>query len=365
MDTWIVTGGAGFIGSNFVRLALAADRRTESSSSTCSPTRATSRASPTSRTTRASSSSRPTSPTRDAVEADLREQHRRMPWSTSRPRPTSIAPSTAPAAFVRTNLTWEPSTLLDAARRRSTWAETRGRRLDRRGLRLAGRDRRLLARPLPTRRTRPTPPPRPAPTTSCAPTATYGLPTLITNCSNNYGPYQFPEKLIPLMILNALEGKPLPIYGDGGNVRDWLYVEDHCAGILACSSAGASARSTTSAAATSARTSRSSTPSAPSSRTHPARRQNPRCAPRGVATTAELKTFVKDRPGHDRRYAIDAEQDPRRARLATPPTTSTAAWIDTVQWYLENRAWCEAVQSDQLPARAPRTPAALSRVAAD
>ena len=91
---------------------------------------------------------------------------------------------------------------------------------------------------------------------------TYGLPVLITNCSNNYGPFQFPEKLIPLMILNALEGRPLPIYGDGGNVRDWLHVEDHCAGFCSCSGRAASAKSIISAAATSARTSRSSIGSA-------------------------------------------------------------------------------------------------------
>ena len=78
------------------------------------------------------------------------------------------------------------------------------------------------------------PPPRPPATTSCAPTRhTYGLPVTISNCSNNYGPFQFPEKLIPLMILNALEGKPLPVYGDGQQVRDWLYVGDHCEAILA------------------------------------------------------------------------------------------------------------------------------------
>jgi len=87
---------------------------------------------------------------------------------------------------------------------------------------------------------------------------TYGLPALITNCSNNYGPRQFPEKLIPLMLLNALDGRPLPVYGDGGNVRDWLHVNDHCAGIMLVLAKAALARSTTSAAATSSPTSRSS-----------------------------------------------------------------------------------------------------------
>ena len=106
---------------------------------------------------------------------------------------------------------------------------------------------------------------------------TYGLPVLITNCSNNYGPFQFPEKLIPLMILNALDGRPLPIYGDGGNVRDWLHVEDHCAGHAAGARERARrARSTTSAAATSAPTSRSSIASATRSRRCARRRRTRR-----------------------------------------------------------------------------------------
>ena len=147
---------------------------------------------------------------------------------------------------------------------------------------------------------------------------TYRLPVLITNCSNNYGPHQFPEKLIPLMMLNALEGRPLPIYGDGGNVRDWLHVDDHCAGILLVLRRGASARNTTSAAATSAPTSRSSTRSATRS-TSCVPRPRIRLWPAAGASYRALKTFVPDRPGHDRRYAIDATKIQPRARLGAAP----------------------------------------------
>ena len=132
---------------------------------------------------------------------------------------------------------------------------------------------------------------------------TYGLPVLITNCSNNYGPFQFPEKLIPLMLLNALEGRPLPIYGDGGNVRDWLHVEDHCAGLLLVLAKGRPERNTTSAAATSGRISRSSIASAMLSETLRPATSNPALA---GGSYPDLKIFVADRPGHDRRYAIDA-----------------------------------------------------------
>ncbi len=134
---------------------------------------------------------------------------------------------------------------------------------------------------------------------------TYGLPALITNCSNNYGPYQFPEKLIPLMILNALDGKPLPIYGDGGNVRDWLYVEDHCRGVLAVLRRGApgekynigggSERTNLEIVDAICDLLEAELPAA----------GNPALAGRGIAAYRELKTFVADRPGHDRRYAID------------------------------------------------------------
>jgi dTDP-glucose 4,6-dehydratase len=173
---------------------------------------------------------------------------------------------------------------------------------------------------------------------------TYRLPALITNCSNNYGPYQFPEKLVPLMILNALEGKSLPIYGDGGNVRDWLYVEDHCEGILLALERGAPGEKYNIGGG--------------NERTNlqvvdalcaaldvelPAAR-NEALSARGLRSYAELKTFVPDRPGHDRRYAIDAAKI-RRELGWTPRHAFEDGLRETVRWYLANRPWCEAVQS--------------------
>ena len=170
---------------------------------------------------------------------------------------------------------------------------------------------------------------------------TYGLPALLTNCSNNYGPYQFPEKLIPLMILNALEGRPLPIYGDGGNVRDWLYVEDHCRGILEVlrhgrpgekyNLGGRSERTNLQIVDTICDLLEEERPAA----------ENPALAGRSYR---DLKTFVSDRPGHDRRYAIDDGKI--RGELGWEPRHDFASGLRaTVLWYLANRAWCEAVQA--------------------
>jgi len=172
---------------------------------------------------------------------------------------------------------------------------------------------------------------------------TYGLPTLITNCSNNYGPYQFPEKLIPLTLLNAVEGKPLPIYGDGGNVRDWLYVEDHCAGILLVLQRGRSGEKYNIGGNNERRNVElvdhicaileELLPAA----------KNPALAAKGIREYAALKTFVKDRPGHDRRYAIDARKI--REELGWKPRFSVEAGLrETIRWYLDRRDWCEAVQ---------------------
>ncbi len=173
---------------------------------------------------------------------------------------------------------------------------------------------------------------------------TFGLPAVITNCSNNYGPYQFPEKLVPLMILNALEGKPLPIYGDGGNVRDWLYVLDHCAGILLALRNGKPGEKYN-IGGSNERTNleivdricdvldREAPPSG-----------NPAVSASGIGSYRELKTFVPDRPGHDRRYAIDATRI--RRELGWEPEHDFESGIaETVRWYLAHRAWCEAVQS--------------------
>ncbi len=162
---------------------------------------------------------------------------------------------------------------------------------------------------------------------------TYRLPVLITNCSNNYGPFQFPEKLIPLMILNALDGRPLPIYGDGGNVRDWLHVEDHCRGLMAVLAEG--------------RPGEKYNIGGGNERTN-LEIVDVLCdilddlRPRPGGYRA-LKTFVPDRPGHDRRYAIDAAKIRRELRWA-PRYTLEAGLRETVRWYLDHLDWCEEVQ---------------------
>ena len=170
---------------------------------------------------------------------------------------------------------------------------------------------------------------------------TYGLPILITNCSNNYGPFQFPEKLIPLMLLNALEGRPLPIYGDGGNVRDWLHVEDHCAGILLVLAKG--------------RVGEKYNIGGGNERTNleivdricdvmevlvPARSNRALT----VSSYHELKRFVPDRPGHDRRYAIDATKI-RRELGWVPRHTFEQGLAATAQWYVTHLDWCANVQA--------------------
>ncbi|WP_061240072.1 dTDP-glucose 4,6-dehydratase [Ectopseudomonas composti] len=165
---------------------------------------------------------------------------------------------------------------------------------------------------------------------------TYGLPVLITNCSNNYGPYHFPEKLIPLMILNALAGKPLPVYGNGQQVRDWLYVEDHARALLKVVSAGKVGE------------------------TYNIGGHNEQknldvvkaiCAlleelapqkPAGITRYEELITYVQDRPGHDLRYAIDASKIERELGWV-PQETFESGLRKTVQWYLDNLDWCGRV----------------------
>jgi dTDP-glucose 4,6-dehydratase len=176
---------------------------------------------------------------------------------------------------------------------------------------------------------------------------TYGLPVTTSNCSNNYGPYQFPEKLIPLMIVNALEGRPLPVYGDGGNVRDWLYVTDHCRAIervlvdgrvggtynvggrnewrnvdvvhLLCGLLDEAFAADPSLAIR--------FPTSPAARGH---------------SVSGLVTFVKDRPGHDRRYAVDTTKIERELGF-TPEESFETGLRKTVAWYLENEAWWRGV----------------------
>ncbi len=175
---------------------------------------------------------------------------------------------------------------------------------------------------------------------------TYELPVLLTNCSNNYGPYQFPEKLIPLMILNAVEGRDLPIYGDGGNVRDWLYVEDHCEGILLVLENGEIGRKYNIGGGNERRNVEIvDTICAMLEEMQPAA-GNRALRDRGVSSYAELKRFVEDRPGHDRRYAIDATRV--RQELGWQPRFDFEEGIRaTVRWYLDNRDWCDAVQGDE------------------
>lgn len=167
---------------------------------------------------------------------------------------------------------------------------------------------------------------------------TYGLPTITTNCSNNYGPYQFPEKLIPLMVLNALEGKALPVYGDGSNVRDWLFVEDHCAAIHIALEKGRPGECYNIGG---------------SSERKNIDVVNAICdlvdelaPPLSSGPRRKLVTYVKDRPGHDRRYAIDA------GKIASDLNWKPAEQFEsglrkTVSWYLEHPAWVQSVRSGE------------------
>ena len=164
---------------------------------------------------------------------------------------------------------------------------------------------------------------------------TYGLPTLTTNCSNNYGPFQFPEKLIPLMILNARDGKPLPVYGDGKNVRDWLYVEDHCAAIATVLRSGRPGETYNIGGW-------NEKPNLEIVETICALVDE--LAPHAGTPRRELITFVKDRPGHDRRYAMDARKI--ECELGWKPKETFETGIrKTVRWYLENEAWVRDVTS--------------------
>jgi dTDP-glucose 4,6-dehydratase len=173
---------------------------------------------------------------------------------------------------------------------------------------------------------------------------TYGLPVLLTNCSNNYGPYQYPEKLIPLTLLNALEGKALPIYGDGLNVRDWLYVGDHCEALWTVLTKGKpgekynvggnSEKTNLQVVDTICQCLEEVMPPP----------ENPSLKLKAIRHYTELKVFVKDRPGHDRRYAIDASKIKRQLGWE-PRHDFTEGIRETVRWYLLNRIWCAKVQT--------------------
>ncbi|HIN75373.1 MAG TPA: dTDP-glucose 4,6-dehydratase [Rhodospirillales bacterium] len=162
---------------------------------------------------------------------------------------------------------------------------------------------------------------------------TFGLPTLVTNCSNNYGPYHFPEKLIPLVILNALEGKPLPLYGKGNQIRDWLYVEDHCRALVLVATQGKVGESYNIGGYN--------------------EKKNievvqticnilDEVQPKDTSYKEQI-TFVADRPGHDMRYAIDANKIQRELGWL-PQETFESGILKTVQWYLENPIWCQHVE---------------------
>jgi dTDP-glucose 4,6-dehydratase len=173
---------------------------------------------------------------------------------------------------------------------------------------------------------------------------TYGLPVLVTNCSNNYGPYQHAEKLIPLMVLNALEARKLPIYGDGRNVRDWLHVDDHCAALLLVLDRGRPGDSYNVGASNEQpnivlvdRLCAALDAALPAA-------SNPAMRAVGLSSYAELKTFVDDRPGHDRRYAVDSTK--LRTELGWKPAWTFERGLDsTVRWYVEHRQSFAAAQS--------------------
>ena len=166
---------------------------------------------------------------------------------------------------------------------------------------------------------------------------TYGLPTLVSNCSNNYGPFHFPEKLIPLMILNAMEGKPLPVYGEGKQIRDWLYVEDHADALYTVITKGLvgetynigghNEKQNVEVVNTLCELLEELSPNKPV----------------GVVNYSDLITFVEDRPGHDLRYAIDASKIQRELGW-TPEETFKTGIRKTVEWYLSNIEWCRRVQ---------------------
>lgn len=165
---------------------------------------------------------------------------------------------------------------------------------------------------------------------------THGLPVVTTNCSNNYGPFHFPEKLIPLMIVNALAGKPLPVYGDGMQVRDWLYVKDHCSAIRRVLEAGTLGETYNVGGW-------NEKPNIEIVHTICALLDELRPRPDGQSYKTQI-TYVKDRPGHDRRYAIDARK--LEAELGWKPAETFETGIrKTVQWYLDHPEWVERVQS--------------------
>jgi dTDP-glucose 4,6-dehydratase len=351
MESIVVTGGAGFIGSNFVRLALAdtPDRVVVVDKLTYSGHRA-------------SLADCEKDPRFALVQADIADAAAmQRVFETHRPRAVlNFAAEThvdrsidGPGAFIHTNVTGT-YTLLEASRAyAATLAPTDRERF--RFLHVSTDEVYGTLGPsgLFSEET-PYAPNSPYAASKAAADhlvrawrETYGLPTLLTNCSNNYGPYQFPEKLIPLMILNALEGKPLPIYGDGGNVRDWLHVEDHCRGILLVLQKGApggkynigggNERTNLQVVDALCDALEKTVPFDENEKISSNSKKEKKAY-------RDLRTFVPDRPGHDRRYAIDASKIRRELGWA-PSYSFEEGLLRTVRWYVANSKWCDAVQA--------------------
>jgi dTDP-glucose 4,6-dehydratase len=348
VSCWIVTGGAGFIGANFVRLALAeTDARVVVVDAL------------TYAGNLASLRDVATHPRFAFVRADIADREA-MDAAFREHAPSAVLNFAAeshvdrsidgPAAFVHTNVVGV-LTLLEAAR---AWLAQAGPAARGRFRFLHVSTDEVFGSLGPTGAFREDTPFAPNSPYSASKAGgdhlvrayhhTYGLATLVTHCSNNYGPYQFPEKLIPLMILNALEGRPLPIYGDGGNVRDWLYVEDHCRALLHVLEAAPPGTSwNVGGRSEVANLEMVSRLCALIEERVPAT-GNPALRAKGVACYADLKTFVTDRPGHDRRYAIDDSRIRRELGWA-PRYDLERGLARTLDWYLAHRDWCESVQS--------------------
>lgn len=175
---------------------------------------------------------------------------------------------------------------------------------------------------------------------------TYGTPVMVTNCSNNYGPYQYPEKLIPLMVLNASEAKDLPVYGDGQQIRDWLYVEDHCSGIVKALLEGQPGEHYNIGGNNEYTNLDIVKRLCAELEVHNPAAENPAMQKRGLGNYEDLIVFVADRPGHDRRYAIDASKICDELGW-TPQHDAVSGIARTVEWYLQNQNWCDAVTTDQ------------------